>query len=584
MDLQAFESRFAILDEIPESLFSAVVTHTHGTLLLRAAGLLQWRQALLDGQLPREEELDWPEPALCRLILKRLEALDIVRYCKDEPTLTDTVLESILEGVTSAEDYFSKAGDFDDRLAQQQKIRDRDSEFEDDDGIADHAGGQAGGGAGAPGEGGGGEGAAAETGAGHDDTSAQTGMAEAADAENGDGAASGMEGGAAEAEAAGDGALSGGADNADAEMEQASIGAEGASSDAALSGQTPDPLSEALERRWGELAMSWQELAGVLDELGTHLGRGWDLTRGILASEGWRDISRYRKLLQALPELARLVAMLGRLRGESGGEHEGALIDAVTDPLRRDPEQAPRSLADHAVDTTEGIKLSDDIARMLPAESALLGHPTLNTLWHARRAESMLRCYQLQGVLSQHSPEPDPEAEQPQDDSGEQPGHGPIIVCLDTSASMSGEAETIAKAVTLEALRIAAGEQRRCFIISFSGEDQSITWQLDFTRPGYRDLLGFLRQSFHGGTDVRAALERAIDQLQDEQWQQADILLISDGRFPFPETLQPRLNQLRDQLGARIHGLLIGRWHSPAMTKLCNPLHRYDQWRSGFEA
>jgi len=115
MSLDRFEARFAVLDRIPEALFPAVVTHTHGTLLTRARGLMQWREALLAGRLPDENELCWPDPSLRRVILKRLEALDIVRHCQQEEALTDDVLESILEGVASAEDYFRKAGDFDDR-------------------------------------------------------------------------------------------------------------------------------------------------------------------------------------------------------------------------------------------------------------------------------------------------------------------------------------------------------------------------------------------------------------------------------------------------------------------------------------
>ncbi len=568
MSLENFEARFSVLDAIPENLFSAVVTHTHGTLLTRARGLLQWRDALLAGRLPDEKSLCWPEEKLRRVILKRLEALDIVRHCRDEPGLTDDVLESILEGVASAEDYFCKAGDFDDELARRQKIRDRDSEFEDDEGVADHVDGQGNDGTSPQGE---------ETSSGEDASL----PSEAAMVDGGDdgGPVSMAEAAVSESEGRG------GGERMSPELQVGDDTATGDFSDDVRQGETgekaagspPDPIADVLEKRWGELAMSWRELSSVLDELGAFLGRGWDLTRGILATGGWRDIVHYRRLLADLPELKKLVAILGRMQGEKSGDGEQSMLEAISDPLQREPEETPIALADHAIDTTEGVRLSDDVARMLPAESALLGHEKLNTLWHARRAESMLRCYQLQGVLSQHTPQPEPEPEKPAD-SGDTPGHGPVIVCLDSSASMAGQPETIAKAVTLEALRIAGAEKRDCLVISFSGEGQTMQWRLDFSRRGYRELIDFLRQSFHGGTDVAGALRVALDQFGENEFRQADILLISDGRFPLPEEQLPNIEKIKNRQSARIHGLLIGRWRSDAMQRLCDPLHRFDVW------
>ena len=580
MSLDAFESRFSVLDDIPENLFADIITHTHGELLTRARGILQWRAALLEGRLPEIGELCWPEEKLRRTILMRLEVLDIVRYCRDEPELTDSILETILEGVASAEDYFRKAGDFDDRIAQQQKIRDRDSEFEDDEGIANHVDGGSDGGGGDRGAGEGGAAASEQGGTQQQalagDDSADNGQAAGAQADmEGDAVEAGDDEPSAEMPAGG-GAPSPGADVDEAPPEtDAAVEAE-----SLMQGASPDPLGDELDRQWGELSLSWRELAGVLDELGARLGRGWDLTQGILSSQGWRDIARYRRLMEDLPELTRLVAILGRMQESRDEDGERSVAEAIADPLRREPDETPRKLAEHAVATTEGVKLSDDIARMLPVESALLGHDVLNTLWHARRAESMLRCYQLQDVLSQHTPEPDPEPErQGSDDKGKDPGHGPIIVCLDSSASMAGEPETIAKAVTLEALRIAAAEDRDCLVIAFSGEEQMMRWEMPAGRRFYRDLLEFLRQSYHGGTDVVSALRAALDEIETADWNRADILLISDGRFPLPEEVLPRIEKARDEHGLRVHGLLVGRWRGQVMEQVCDPLHRYDLWR-----
>lgn len=43
------------------------------------------------------------------------------------------------------------------------------------------------------------------------------------------------------------------------------------------------------------------------------------------------------------------------------------------------------------------------------------------------------------------------------------------MVCLDTSGSMMGGREAVAKALTLECLRQAHAQKRPCFLYAFSG-------------------------------------------------------------------------------------------------------------------
>jgi len=50
---------------------------------------------------------------------------------------------------------------------------------------------------------------------------------------------------------------------------------------------------------------------------------------------------------------------------------------------------------------------------------------------------------------------------------------GPIILCLDTSGSMRGAREVVAKALALECMRGAHRQQRPCYLYAFSGPGQS---------------------------------------------------------------------------------------------------------------
>ncbi len=92
---------------------------------------------------------------------------------------------------------------------------------------------------------------------------------------------------------------------------------------------------------------------------------------------------------------------------------------------------------------------SGDLEAMLPSEAALLAaarrRPVFRSLWHARRAERALLSYERVGWL-----EDEPSRVLLRREVRPTGDQGPIVVCLDTSASMMGAREQVAKAVVLE--------------------------------------------------------------------------------------------------------------------------------------
>ncbi|NBO05188.1 MAG: VWA domain-containing protein, partial [Betaproteobacteria bacterium] len=85
-----------------------------------------------------------------------------------------------------------------------------------------------------------------------------------------------------------------------------------------------------------------------------------------------------------------------------------------------------------------------------------------------------------------------------------------MIICLDTSGSMQGAPESIAKAVVLEAVRVAQRERRVCSVIAFGGPDEVIEQTLDFSPEGFARLMQLIGQGFDGGTDVQTPIECAL--------------------------------------------------------------------------
>lgn len=65
---------------------------------------------------------------------------------------------------------------------------------------------------------------------------------------------------------------------------------------------------------------------------------------------------------------------------------------------------------------------------------------------------------------------------------------GPIILCLDTSGSMRGAREVVAKALALECMRGAHRQQRPCYLYAFSGPGEDK--QLQGASCGSRTLTG----------------------------------------------------------------------------------------------
>jgi glycosidase/uncharacterized protein with von Willebrand factor type A (vWA) domain len=355
--------------------------------------------------------------------------------------------------------------------------------------------------------------------------------------------------------------------------------------------------------KWRRQAEIWGALRGVYGPLGGALGLGWDLTNGVLRHVGFTQVAALSALLERAPELSRLVRSLGRLheRDDDATSPEGrpgpSVNTRVLRPLARTDRAGP-TLDARAKLETRGVERSDSLARMLPSESALLLNPTLRRLFHARRTESALATYRVEGVGTAPLPKAG-ETLAPADGSAELDAaqrrksreRGPIVILLDTSASMSGAPESIAKAVVLEACRVARAEARACWLIAFGGPNEihelSLTGVLAAPKHGSAveagdqlgNLLHFLQASFQGGTDTAEPVKRALALLTRTEARNADVLLVSDGAFPTPRDLLPEVAAAREH-GTRFHGLLVGETQreSEAMSALCDPLHSFSAW------
>jgi uncharacterized protein with von Willebrand factor type A (vWA) domain len=349
-----------------------------------------------------------------------------------------------------------------------------------------------------------------------------------------------------------------------------------------------DGADEAAARALEAFAADWQERRGALDALTEVFGAtgdllknaNWDQLTSLVASEGWQDIVRIRRLIERLPEITTLLRRLGRTQAAE------ELDESSQTEVRVDDDSAApcvRELVTHVPEMpgeTRGVQRSGRIARMLPSETMKLARPRLRLLWHAQRAERSLLTYEedermLQTVL-ERAPAPRPH---PQRRPERRLEAGPMLLCVDTSGSMQGGAEAVAKAVVLEAMRIAHSQQRRCHVFAFGGPDEILELELALDMAGIDELARFLAQGFRGGTDICGPLERVLARLTDERWRLADLLIASDGEFGATRATAAAVDRAKRELGLRVQGVLIGDRETIGMLEVADDIFWVRDWR-----
>ena len=253
----------------------------------------------------------------------------------------------------------------------------------------------------------------------------------------------------------------------------------------------------------------------------------------------------YERTMNNHPAIRQLVQLLGK-RSKDNLKYDS--VSGISKKL----------LVSHASNSDiTGITQGDNLNSLLPIEYCYLADDVLRPVFMERFAEKRLQVFDYKSEQTASK----------KNGKEKVSGQGPFIICVDTSGSMQGERERLAKSAILAIALLTEKTHRKCYVINFSDEAVSLLVE-DLGRDMIK-LAEFLRQSFHGGTDIAPALNEALHIIAGNDFQDSDVVLISDFEIP---PMGYHLTEKVHRMKARkttFYGLVFGNQAEPEYLNLC---------------
>ena len=323
-----------------------------------------------------------------------------------------------------------------------------------------------------------------------------------------------------------------------------------------------EKAGETLDSAVGEkIAAKIEELIPVLED---HLemleilsmlfpGRMWDHSLRALHREYFGNLEKYAAILRKSSDLHEILEQVGRIELEYGSKK--------------------LNLSPYGKSEVHSVTFSGNIQTLLPVEAVKLKNPLLKLKFYADMLEGKLLTYQLRGKNWNS------------DTSGKK-RKGPVVALVDTSASMRGSPEILAKSVLLAVTKRMLKEGRDVKVILFSSKWQTFEIELTDKKRMGQEFLEFLKFTFGGGTDFNTALRAGLKAMKNEKaFEGADLLFLTDGASELSERpLIREWNEIKAERKARIFSLIIGNYDAGGLEQVSD--HTYlirnaENWEVG---
>lgn len=258
-----------------------------------------------------------------------------------------------------------------------------------------------------------------------------------------------------------------------------------------------------------------------------------NMMHGIWSRTEYEKLQPIVRLQKKYPSIVDVVNKMGRQADEDGAQK----IPICTGSSLR---------LDHSSGSDiEGVTTTRQLAGLLPTELAFYSDEQLSDIFWHKYMQGNLQSFRFRSNIAKPTRQLAPIVHAKQ--------RGPMIVCVDTSGSMTGEPSRIAQSLLARVSWMANRQNRRCYLIYYS--EMIHTVDLALSQWAFDDL----RQIHEGGTDATEMLTEVFRLLEkDENYMCADVLWISD--FMVPD-VNPKLMQKWEafrQSDTRFYGYQIG--------------------------
>ena len=209
---------------------------------------------------------------------------------------------------------------------------------------------------------------------------------------------------------------------------------------------------------------------------------------------------------------------------------------------------------------TYSLELGNNLSRAITSELAMLASPATLPLFLRKYQTRQLKQYRRRTPVHK--------------------GMGDIICCLDESGSTRGPLAALAKAIAMALLEVAAESHRKFALIHFASREQL---QLDLFLPGHYSLEDRLRAAeifLDGGTDFEAPMTAAMALLEEQSFQSADIVFITDGECSVSESFLEELHQEQATHYFTVTGILLDRGQIGmdfSLKEFCQKIYRTSE-------
>lgn len=284
--------------------------------------------------------------------------------------------------------------------------------------------------------------------------------------------------------------------------------------------------------------------------------QAWALMGGIWNTVEFERIRNIVRVQYRYPAVLQVAKVLGRVADDEGPERVPLGMGSKNRVFHSSPSDI------------EGVGVGNDIASLLPLEMAQMADESLSSLFAYKYATRRLQTFSYKSQIMHPSHKLQLHRARQK---------GPMVVCLDTSASMLGVPTEIAHSLVVKLLQLALQQDREFLLIPFAVNAKPFDVRQNRSR-----LLDFFRTQASGDTDAVQMLQLTISTLCSKpEYGGADVLLVSDFQIPMPPTsLLRQLNLMREQ-GTKFFGLQIGEspdsqwpdyferiWHLPYESRL----------------